>query len=164
MTAPVLELAAHISQATDAAEKQFYGPSAFLTDVYERRRRIQQMTRDGMCARAIADVEGVTTRNVVRHRSMPTPPDNVIPLPPPPDAISDERAAELEVAADIVIDLAVRLQEENPLLTWDVLERMERRQLQELAVLCLATVNLDLPKSELFAWVLDLPAAKEEQP
>ena len=72
MTA-VIELAAHVSRAVDNAEKQFYGPSAYLTDLYDRRRRIQQKTRNGMDAATIAASEGVTPRNVVRHRSMPEP-------------------------------------------------------------------------------------------
>lgn len=161
MTAAVIELAAHINECVEAAEKEFYGPTAFQADLMERRRQVHELTRAGLTANEIADRVGLTPRNVTRNRTLPEPPDNVIPLPPRADEITDERAAELEVAADIAIDLAMRLQEENPLLTWNALERMDRWQLQELAVLLLATVNLDLPKSELFAWVMDLPAARE---
>lgn len=161
MTA-AMELAAAVDEATVAAEAKFYGPTAYWADIYEKRERIHTLTSEGMSAAEVADVIGISSRNVQRHRGMSVP-DNVIPLPPPADEVSDERAAELEVAADVVVDLAQRLQEENPCLVSDTLLRLSHWNLHELAIIALAAVNIHAPKSQLFDWVESLPAAQEDQ-
>ena len=120
-------------------------------------REVHRLTDAGVSAKAIAGIIGMSDRNVqrLRGKTLERKPEPI----PQPD-LSDRHAAALEETVDVVIDLAAHLRDHHPQLVWDTLTNLRRRDLQELAVICLAGLPLHATKTELFGWVLELPAAK----
>lgn len=129
-------------------------------DAYELRNRIHHLTKIGMSADDIGEQVGLSGRIVVRHRSKP-------PAPQPPRlynaAVSSEkRVRELDQRANLTLQLAAILRDEDPCLVWGSLCRLSRRELQEVAVIALAAIPTGRTKHELLSWVMELPAAQEE--
>lgn len=126
----------------------------------ERRERVHRLTAVGYTADQVGHELGITRRSVERHKASPP-----VPGPPPlPDArrVSAGRCAELEQTAALAVELVGSLRDENPHVCWSALSRLDRRQLQELAVVALAAIPVDATLAELFGWVLDLPCASGE--
>lgn len=127
-------------------------------DRYERRRRVQHLTGIGMPHREVAVVVGINERLVARDATAPAPPQR--PRLYNAELANDERVNELEAGADLALWLAQLLRDEDVTVVWGALSRLNRRQLQELAVTALAAIPIDQTKSQLLGWVADLPAAK----
>lgn len=129
-------------------------------DAREQHEQVRHLALVGESEVSTSVVVGVTDRTVhrIRHRE---PADDYRPPLPEPD-VSDERIAELEGAAELALHLALLLRDEDPNLVWAILSRLSRRQLQEMLVIALATVRPDATAAELFDWVEDLPAARQE--
>ena len=144
--------AAVVHPLVHAAELEVYRQDSHR-DLYTTRERIKSMTAGGMSAAEIACAIDMSKRNVVRHRSAEIP---EWPKLVDPAEVSDERADELEETADLAMELAVRLRDENPELVSAVLRRMSRRMLHELAVAALAMVPVDGTVDELLGWVQEL--------
>lgn len=125
---------------------------------YERRDRVHALTRIGMPQEEIATVVGIHERQVSRDVSAGPPPSR--PRLYNPDLASEARVVELESTADLTLRLAAVLREEDPCLTWGALTRLDRRQLQELAVIALAAIPVDSTPDQLLGWVETL--AKEK--
>lgn len=161
MTAAVLEFTRNVRKAVDTTERRFNRTtSKALNDSITRRERIHQMAREGMSSQEIADALGMSQRHVSRARSQPVP-DNVILLPTAAHEITDERAEELEAVAGVVLDLACRIRDENPVIVAESLWSLSHWDLVELAIAAVAAIDIDSTKAELFAWVEALPAAQE---
>jgi hypothetical protein len=129
-------------------------------ELYERRQRVHHLTRIGMSADEIATAIGVGGRTVARHRDRPAPPQR--PLLYDGAAVTDERAQQLEDAADLALHLAAVLREEDPTVVWGALSRLNYRQVREIAVIALAAIPVEMTQAQLLAWVMDLPAARTQ--
>jgi hypothetical protein len=116
-------------------------------ELYERRQRVHHLTRIG-------------GRTVARHRDRPAPPQR--PLLYDGAAVTDERAQQLEDAAELALHLAAVLREEDPTVVWGALSRLNYRQVREIAVIALAAIPVEMTQAELLAWVMDLPAARTQ--
>lgn len=133
-------------------------------DSREQHLRARHLASVGTSDAEAAAILGVCDRTVHRIRHRETPAPHRPPLPDP-TTVSDARATELEDTAQLALNLACLLREEDPNLVWGALSRLTRPQLQELTVIALAAVPIDgWSASELFAWVHNLPAAQAEQP
>ena len=62
--------------------------------------------------------------------------------------------------ADVVAELAFRLQEADPSTVWDYLTAVKDDELQRLLLVALAAIDVDKTVGELWGWVSDLPAAR----
>lgn len=127
-------------------------------DLHERRDRVHHLTRIGKSADEIAEIIGITDRTVNRHRAKPPAPQR--PRLYDGARVTEERAQQLEDTADFALHLATVLRDEDPTVVWGSLCRLDRRQLQELAAIALAAIDVDMTRDELLAWVNQLPAAK----
>jgi hypothetical protein len=63
--------------------------------------------------------------------------------------------------AHLVADLASQVQDADPSVVWDFLTALPAAEVQRLAVIALAGIRLDQTVPEIFAWVTDLPVARE---
>lgn len=63
--------------------------------------------------------------------------------------------------ARLVADLAVQLQDADPNTVWQYLTAISGAELQRIAMLALAAIPVDRTLNEIWAWVTELPAAKE---
>jgi hypothetical protein len=63
--------------------------------------------------------------------------------------------------ANLLAELAGQVQDDDPHQTWDYLTTLPAVELQRLLQLALAAIPVDRKPTELFGWVLDLPAAQE---
>lgn len=129
-------------------------------DLYERRDRVHHLTRLGLSEEEISLAIGLSDRGVARHRAKPPSPQR--PRLYDGASVSDDRAADLEGGVELVLQLATILRDEDPALVWGSLIRLDRRKLQELAVIALAAIPVDQTRQQLYAWVSGLPAAQEE--
>lgn len=128
-------------------------------ELYERRDKVHHLTRLGLSAEEISLEIGLSGRGVERHRVKPPAPQR--PLLYDGASVSDRRAAELEDMADFALQLAVVLRDEDPLISWGALCRLDRRRLQELTVIACCLIPPDMTKEQLLGWVR--PLAREEQ-
>lgn len=161
MTAILEVPAAVVDRALKQAEKQLTTLSR-IDFVMERRITIHSLTRAGYSAEEIASVVGITKRNVVKARKLPLPED--LPRLPAPEEIQVDRAAELVKLAEVATGLAFRLRDEDPRVVKRALSLLGRDTLEELLIVALAAIDVDSELTEIYSWVLDLPAAQEEQP
>jgi len=142
-----------LESAIREAEKAVYAEEN-RSDLYERRARIHALTTAGDSAAEISVITGLSRRRVEFNRQQPLP--GPFPRAPLPRDVSDQRATELERTAHLVMGLAVRLRDENPVLVWDALSRLDRQRLQEVTVVALAGMNVEAPLSEVFGWVSEI--------
>lgn len=126
--------------------------------VMQRRITIHSLTRAGYSAREIAGMVGITQRNVVRARKLPLPGD--LPKLPAPHEIRVDRASEMAKFAEIVTGLAFRLRDQDPRVVRQALRLLSRNTIEELFIVALAAIDVDSELTEIYSWVLDLPAAK----
>jgi len=63
--------------------------------------------------------------------------------------------------ANMLLELAAEVQDSDPHEAWDYLTTLPANEIQRLLQLALAAIDIDRKPSELFAWVIDLPAAQE---
>lgn len=148
-----------LKEAFSAAERaqSRFNPHGRNPDREAVVREVHRLTEAGVSAKAIGVIVGMSDRNVQRLRGEKL--DRKPVRIPEPD-LSDRHAAALEETVDVVIDLAAHLRDHHPQLVWDTLTNLDRQQLQELAVICLAGLPLNSTKTDMFGWVLELPAAK----
>lgn len=78
------------------------------------------------------------------------------PEPPSPRNVNPDNCRRLERSADIALDMACTLRDEDPQIVWDTITSLSRTHLEELAVILLAAVPIHQPKSEVFAWVYQI--------
>jgi hypothetical protein len=69
---------------------------------------------------------------------------------------SPRRQSKLERTADTVLDLACRIRDEDPELTYRALEKLATSDLLEVAMIALAAIPVEATKDELFGWAEDL--------
>jgi len=122
---------------------------------------VRRLAATGLEQKNIAASVGVTAGQVRRILSGQAPEPKAVSIPA--YDLSDRHAKQLEHTADIALGLACRLRDEHPQLTWDALNNLDHVDLMKLAVILLAAIPIDRTKSELFAWVYDLPAATENK-
>lgn len=119
------------------------------------RRTVHELHTRGHTPAEISDYIGLQTdqiRHIINGRINP----DHRPDPINPPNLSHQHCTQLERTADAALKLACRLRDEDPQITWDALTHMTRGHLQELAVVLLAAVDINRPKSEIFAWVTQL--------
>ncbi len=143
------------------------GQARSILGLYDRHRderelhsQVRHLALVGRSEVSSSAIVGVCDRTVHRMRHREPPEDYRPPLPDP--EVSEERAAELEATAELALHLAFLIRDEDPNLLWEFLSRLDRRRLQELAVITLAAVPVDAALSDLYSWVADLPAAQGE--
>lgn len=127
---------------------------------HERDRMVRHLALVGHSESQIAVAVGVSDRTVARIKHLGLESERPTL---PTSAVTDERAEQLERTAALVSHLAFLLRDEDPNLLWGFLSRLDRGQLQELAVVALAAIPIDATTDELFAWVNALPAAIEDR-
>jgi hypothetical protein len=64
--------------------------------------------------------------------------------------------------ANLLAELAAQVQDEDPHRVWEYLTVLPAVELQRLLQLALAAIPVDRTMSEVFGWVLRLPAAQED--
>ena len=115
-------------------------------------REIRRMDAGGATRQDTADRVGMSERSIVRLL------DESPPIPPPLSTfdLSEPHCRRLEATATIAADLACRLRDDDPRITWDALGRLDRDALQELAVVLLAAMPIDAQLTQTFGWVIAL--------
>jgi hypothetical protein len=121
-------------------------------DRNQLRRTVIELNTRGFTAKQISHYVGLNEQQI-RHIICGRVDTGHKPQPVNPPNLSDEHCAQLERTADAALKLACRLRDEDPQLTWDALTHMGRGDLQELAVVLLAAVDITKPAREIFAWV-----------
>lgn len=116
------------------------------------RRIVTQLAAQGFTNAEIAPHVGLQTKQV-NHITSGRINTSHKPAPVNPRDYSDRHCRQLEHTATIAIDLACRLRDEDPQIVWDALTALNRRHLQELAVIALAAIPVNTTKNEIFAWV-----------
>lgn len=116
--------------------------------------KVHRLTALGVTAEDIAPRVGIVPRNVTRARSQPFPEQP--PMLPDSRTVSEARCRELEDVALLAGELSVRLRDENPMIVWKTLCRLNDQQLRELVVAALAMVPVDVSVSSLLGWVEEL--------
>lgn len=158
MTAMLDRPTAMLHNAIHRAEQIFAKPGPDV--VMQRRITIHQLSAAGVTAPVIAGVVGINIRNVERAKKLPLPED--IPALPDHRKVPADRAAELEKLAEIVTSLAFRLRTEDPRVVQHALSLLSSNVKDDLLIIALAGINVDAELTEIYSWLLDLPAAKEE--
>jgi hypothetical protein len=136
-----------VPQAIADAEKEYRQ----IDNQRERNEMIDEvhrLTKVGVSAQTIADLVGMSERQVQRIRSVDAPPKRWYSF-----EMSERRCDKLERTADAAIDLACRLRDEDPQLVFRSLELLDRHALQELTMVALAGLPLNRSKDDLFGWV-----------
>lgn len=119
------------------------------------RRKVTHLDKAGHSSAEIAVNVGMDASQVRRiTRGAVDPTHRPDPVNPPD--MSDGHCRQLERTADMVLELACRLRDEDPQIIWDTLRNLGRGDLQELAVIALAAIPVDKPKTEVFAWVYQI--------
>lgn len=159
MTSMLEAPAALVNRAVAEAEQLFstHTRSDFAA---ERVVIVHSLTRAGYTAKEISAVAGIKQRQVERLRQKPSPDD--LPKLPAPEEIPVDRATELAKLAEVAAGLAWRLRDEDPRVVRAALQMLTRETLEDLATIALVGMDIDRPMSEVFSWVLDLPAAQED--
>lgn len=116
------------------------------------RRTVTELATRGFTAAEISPHVNLNEQQV-RHILCGRISDQHRPDPVNPRNLSEQHCAQLERTADAALKLACRLRDEDPQITWDALSHMGRRDLQELAVVLLAAVDINKPKTEIFDWI-----------
>jgi transposase len=126
-------------------------------DRFDRRTQVNRLDRINMPGSEIAARLGVTERTVERDRQRNRA--EGVPQRPRlynPELADDQRVAELEAATDLALRLAAVLRDEDVTIVWGALSRLDRRKLQELAVIALAAIPVDHTPTQLLGWVTEL--------
>ena len=63
--------------------------------------------------------------------------------------------------AHLIGDLATQIRDVDPALVWTYVQHIPADELRRLLMLTLAAIPVDQTVEEMFAWVCELPAAKE---
>lgn len=143
-----------IAQALKEARTGLSRFNSFERD--DRVAEVHRLTQAGVSAGTIATLVGLSMRQVQRMRG--EEPRETQPVTEPD--LSEERAEQVERLVNDALNLACALRDEHPQLVWDTLSRLDRTVLQELAVIALAGIPIESKKSDVYGWVLELPAAK----
>lgn len=112
---------------------------------------VQRLARNGASLGDLGAHFRKSPRTIQRAKCVEVP-----QIPAHNPHITAERAAELEATAKTATALAFRLRDENPRVTWEALSKLDRQELQELAVVLLAAVPIDQSLTDMFAWVYPL--------
>jgi len=112
---------------------------------------VHRLTAAGVSAMAISTLLGMSERNVQRLRGEAVPSQGWYRF----DS-SQRRQSKLERTADTVLDLACRIRDEDPEITYRALENLATPDLLEVAMIALAAIPVDATKDELFGWAEEL--------
>ncbi len=138
-----------LRKAIDAVEAEN------LSDISERRERVTETLRLIKCGVDPVTVATLTrqTRSNVNHiqRGLVTAPPPAQPRPL--FDLSPERQHHLATTAGAVLALAQQLRDEDPANTYRALYRLDRQALIEVAMIALAAIDIDQPRSRIFEWV-----------
>ena len=136
----------------------------FAMEQWEARAKIRDLHRCGYLDTEIAERVGVTTQTVSRilKRPLQAVPDSGIPRLPAPRDITPERSREVEKLADIALGLACRLRDEDATHVRVALSMLSEAAKDELLIIALAGIDIDRPVTDIYGWVLALPAAQED--
>lgn len=130
-------------------------------DADTRRQQIKTLDATGMAMPDIAGQLGISVTHARRIKNDLF--DVAAPEPPRRTDSSAERCWQLEETVDTALDMACRIRDEDPQIVWDALDQLNRRQLQEFAVILLAGLPIDQTKHQLFGWVYDLTGSTETE-
>lgn len=107
------------------------------------------------CARTV----GTNGRRYTMH-ALVAGGDNYCPLSHQPLPATGYNPHDYERRAGTVALLAAQLRDEDPQGVYDYLRAQTHSELLVLCAVALAAINTDLKLSELYRWVMDLPAAR----
>lgn len=115
---------------------------------------VNRLSRAGVSHDTIAELMGMNVRQVIRivngHVAQPAPP------PRYKFSTKQARVNRMESMADAALTLAFMQRDEDPQIVWDALVQLDRQALQELTAVALAAIPVDMPKSQIFAWVQEM--------
>ena len=146
-------------KAIDKAEVQY---RQLDSERFKIHSEVHRLTKAGVSAMDIATLLGISDRQVQRIRGAQKPSQKFYEFD-----TSDQRARQLQRTADVVIDLACRLKDEDPQLVFKALELMgtarpcscdvprknrDEEALRELLMVALAGIPTHLTAEELFGW------------
>jgi hypothetical protein len=135
-------------QAVANAEKEYRSrESERAANINE----VHRLTAAGVSAMAISTLLGMSERNVQRLRGETVPTQGWYRFDTSP-----RRQSKLERTADTVLDLACRIRDEDPELTYRALENLATPDLLEVAMIALAAIPVEATKDELFGWAEQL--------
>lgn len=109
---------------------------------------VHRLTDAGVSAATIAEMLGMNDRQVQRFRGI----EVVEPQRYSFDT-SGPRRHKMVLISDAVLDLAVRLRDQDPTIVYDALRSMDGQSLLEVTMTALAGIDINRPKSEVFGWV-----------
>lgn len=89
--------------------------------------------------------------------------NNTCPMAGEHVPISGHTDVDYIARAHLVSKLAWRIKDEDPQRVWNYLTVLPPEELQRMLVLALAAVPVDQTVEDMFAWVCDLPAAREAE-
>lgn len=140
--------------ALEMATKSAWNEYKMSLDQRQMVAEVHRLTEAGCSASAIAGVLDISERHVVRIRGeLRNGKHDRIWHDPNRFDLTEFRAEKLETQADSVLDLADRLRDEDPALIYDILSRLDRQALLELAMIALAAIDTHRTKRELFEWL-----------
>lgn len=118
-----------------------------------QRRQIMQLYQIGWAPADVAATIGCSSRQI-HHITAHTAPDG--PETPFQPDLSDERVTELEHIANLGLELACRLRDQDPQIVSDVIAALTPAQHHDLTMALLAAIPTDQTKKQLYSWVYDL--------
>ena len=131
-------------KAIERAEVQY---RQLDSERYKLHSEVHRLTKAGVSANAIGGLLNISERQVQRIRAAGVPTQRFYEF-----NTSEARASELDRTVNAVLDLACRLKDEDPQLTFKALELLDEDALRELLMVALAGIPVHLTADELFGW------------
>lgn len=138
-----------VRAAMKAAEKDYARAESDL----ERNRWVSEAARllaAGCSTQTVSTLTGIHERQINRIQNGQI---TTVPMRSVRWDHSEERAHHLAVTADAVLDMAVQIRDQDPALVWSALDKLGHQELIEVAMIALAAVPIDSPKSRIWEWL-----------
>ena len=143
----------HVEKSLKKAEQK-YSAAEQMRRREDLLEEVNRLSRAGVSHDTIAELMGMNVRQVVRMCN------GQVAEPKPPQrynfSTQATRVNRLEAMADAALTLAFIQRDEDPQIVWDTLMQLDRHALQELTAVALAAIPVDMPKSQIFAWVEEM--------
>lgn len=143
----------HVEKSMKKAEQK-YSAAEQMRRREDLLDEVNRLSRAGVSHDTIGELMGLNVRQVIRmvngHVAQPNPPARY------KFSTKEARVNRMEAMADAALKLAFMQRDEDPQIVWDTLVELDRQALQELTAVALAAIPVDMPKSQIFAWVEEM--------